>query len=72
MLCCGTGRAAVNRYLLPTGPTAANPQHTVAVSEWDRQTDGQTGTVPFHRRCSAYDVAVPVKGSTLQPLAVCQ
>jgi len=26
----------------PAGPTAANPLHTAAAGEWDRQTDGQT------------------------------
>jgi len=35
-------RAAVDRYLLLAGPTAANPQHRRAVGEWDRQTDGRT------------------------------
>jgi len=33
--------AAVGRYLLPAGPTAANPPHAAAaVDRWDRQTDG--------------------------------
>ena len=32
-----------NRYLLPAGPTAANPlQQHAAVTRWDRQTDGWT------------------------------
>ena len=33
--------AAVDRYLLPTGPTAANPPHaaSAAVNRWNRQTD---------------------------------
>jgi len=35
--------AAINLYLLPTRPTAANPpQRYAAVDRWDRQTDGQT------------------------------
>jgi len=32
------GRAAVDRYLLPAGPTAANPPHTAAAGKRDRQT----------------------------------
>ena len=40
--------AAIDRYRLPAGPTAANPPHAAAASEWDRQTD----TVPLHRPCS--------------------
>jgi len=39
----GASRAAVNRYLLPAGPTAANAPHAAAaVDSWDRQTDRQT------------------------------
>jgi len=38
--CCGAGRAAIDRYLLPAVPTAANPPHAAAAGEWDRQTDG--------------------------------
>ena len=41
-LLLSTGRAAINRYLLPTGPTAANPQQRRAAAGWDRQTDGRT------------------------------
>jgi len=42
------GRAAIDRYLLHAGPTAANPPHAAAaVDTWNRQTD----TVPLH---SAY------------------
>jgi len=48
--CCGAGRAAIDRYLLPAGPTAANLPHAAAAGEWDRR----TGTVPFHRPCAAY------------------
>jgi len=40
--CCGAGRAAIDRYLLPAGPTAANPPHAAAESELDRQTDGHS------------------------------
>jgi len=40
---CSTAPAAVSRYLLPAGRSAANPPATVAaVDRWDRQTDGQT------------------------------
>jgi len=37
-------RAAIDRYLLPAGPTAANLQ---------QQTDGRMDALPFHRLCSA-------------------
>jgi len=40
-LTVGVGRAAIDRYLLPAGPTAANPPHAAAAGEWDRQTDGR-------------------------------
>ena len=33
-------RAAIHRYLLPAGPTAANPPRVAAAGERDRQTDG--------------------------------
>ena len=36
----GAGHAAIDRYLLPATPTAANPPHSAAAGEWDRQTDG--------------------------------
>jgi len=37
------GRAAIDRYLLPAGRTAANPQQRNAVGEqWDRRTDRRT------------------------------
>ena len=39
-LLLGAGHAAIDRYLLPAGPTAANPPHAAAASNgWDRQTD---------------------------------
>jgi len=38
--------AAINRYLLPTRPTATNPQHA-AVDQWDRETDGQMDGHPM-------------------------
>jgi len=47
--CCSTSRAAIESYLFPTGPTAANPSHTAAWQIW--QTDGWMDTVPFHRPC---------------------
>ena len=31
--------AAIDRYVLPAGPTAANPPYTAAAGEWDRRTD---------------------------------
>jgi len=36
LLLLNAGRASIDRYFLPAGPTAANPQQT------DRQTDGRT------------------------------
>jgi len=40
-LLLGAGRGAIDRYHLPTGPTAANPQHAAAASiaGTDRQID---------------------------------
>ena len=32
-------RAAIDRYLLADGPTAANPQQLYAAAAWDRRTD---------------------------------
>jgi len=49
--CCGAGRAAIDRYLLPAGPTAANPPHAAAADELYRQT---TDTVPLHVDLAAY------------------
>jgi len=43
--CCGAGRVAIDRYLLPAGPTAANPLHAAAVGEWDRQKDSWRQTL---------------------------
>ena len=43
--------AAIDRYLLPARPTAANPPHAGAGCEWDRQTDH---TVLFHSSSSAH------------------
>ena len=40
--CCGARRAAIDRYVLPAEPTAANPLHAAAAGEWDIQTDGRT------------------------------
>jgi len=42
--CCrGAGRAAIDGYLIPAGPTAANPPHAAAASgraDTNRQADG--------------------------------
>jgi len=46
--------AAIGRYRLSAGLTAANPPHAAMAGERDRQTDRRTDTVPFHRPCSAY------------------
>jgi len=40
--CCGAGHAAIDRYLLSAGPTAASLLHAAAVGEWDRWTDRGT------------------------------
>ena len=46
-------RRVIDRYLLPAGPTAANPpQRYAVVDRWDRQTGGQTDTVSFYRSCA--------------------
>ena len=34
--------AAIDRYLLPAGPTAANLQQRGSASKWDRQENGRT------------------------------
>ena len=56
--CCGACRAAIDRYLLPTGPTAANPPYAAAAVKLNRETDEQTDigtdTVPLHRPCFIY------------------
>jgi len=36
------GHAATNQYLLPTRPTAANPQQQHVMGQTNRQTDGRT------------------------------
>jgi len=44
--------AAIDRYLLPAGRTAANPlQRSIDRTGTDRGTDTQTDTVPSHRPC---------------------
>jgi len=45
-------RAAIDRFCLPAGPTAANPPHAVAAAQ--NGTEGQTDVRQFHRPCSAY------------------
>jgi len=34
--------AEINQYLLPAGPTAANPPQAAAAGEWNRRTDEWT------------------------------
>jgi len=41
-LLLSAGHAAVDRYLLPVGPTAANPQQQRAAARLDTRTDGRT------------------------------
>jgi len=53
------GRAAIDRYLLAAGPTAANPpQWRVAAAWWDgqtdSQTDGQADARQLYRPCILY------------------
>ena len=59
-----TRRAAIDRYRLPAGPTAANPPHAVATADrWDRQMDGHRAvaqTVAY----SASSVEKPAEGQT--------
>jgi len=46
-LLLGAHHAAINRYLLPAGPTAANPLHAAAtVNSWHRQMDSVLQTLP--------------------------
>jgi len=50
-------RPAINRYLLPAGRLAANPQHAAAaVDKWTKLTDRRTDTRPLRKPCSEYDV----------------
>jgi len=49
--------AAIDRYLLPTRHSTANPLTVVAVVDrWGRRTDRQTDARPLHRPCSAGSV----------------
>jgi len=50
---CGAVRAAIDRYLVSAGPTAANPPHAAAsVDNWGRHSDSRrTDTVALHRPC---------------------
>jgi len=48
------GQAAIDRYLLHTGPTAANLQQRVCCCRLTLgQIDGLTNTVPLRKPCSA-------------------
>ena len=51
-----TCRAAIDRYRLLAGPTAANPLHAAAAAQngTDRQTDRRTDTASLHRPTAAY------------------
>jgi len=50
--------AAIDRYLLPAGRSAANPPPAAAAAERrDRQADGRTDASPLHRPFSAYYAA---------------
>ena len=51
--CRHAGQAATNQYLLPTRPTAANPQQQRVMGQTNRQTDGQTPD-------SCIDPALPI------------
>jgi len=37
------GCAAIDRFILAARPTAANPQHQLAMAGWDGGTDGYIG-----------------------------
>ena len=55
--------AAIERYLLPAGPTAANPPHVAAAGAWDGWTDRETnGRTPYRYiyRASRTMRAVPI------------
>jgi len=51
--CCCWAPAAVDQYLLPAGPAAANAPDAAAVAqdETDREADGQMYTVLLHILC---------------------
>jgi len=60
-ICCREpGRAAIDWYLLSTGPTAAN--HWRGVQRPNNGTDRRTDARQFHRPCCAY-YAISVKKS---------
>jgi len=45
----GAGSAAISRYLMPNGPTTANPPHAAAaVDSW---ADERADTIPLYRPC---------------------
>jgi len=53
--CCGPSHAAIDRYLLPAGPTAANPPPRRRMMA---HTDGQTeGRRHLHRHCFAVRIS---------------
>jgi len=60
-------RRVIDRYLLPAGPTAANPpQRYAVVDRWDRQTDRRTPyrfTDPAHTVRALSDMTVCVSGA---------
>ena len=61
---CSDSRAAIDRYLLPAGPTAANPPHAAAADEWDRdrQADRRRDTVAYRDMDPAPHIwEVPIK-----------
>ena len=59
--------AAIDRYLPPAEPTAANPPHAAAaVNSWDRQTDRRADARPFYRPyCTHYASSVSNKSTTI-------
>jgi len=67
-ICCyGTGRAVIDRYLLPAEPTAANPPRAAAAGEWDR--DGQTDRRTLYRYMDPAPhttPAVPMRAVTMK------
>jgi len=57
--CCAVARAAIDRYLPPAGPTAANPPTLLQRADGkDRRTDA----VPFHNTRAALASSAVLRG----------
>ena len=50
------GAPCSNRPISPTRTALSSKPAAAPVDRWDRQTDGRTDALPFHRPCCAYYV----------------